>query len=183
MITDEDVILHTQEWIKQVVIGCHFCPFAAAPVRNNAVRYVVMTNAETEKLLQLILDECFYLDEHELTSTSFIIVPESLTDFRAYLDFLGMAEDIMKNSGYEGIYQVAGFHPDYLFAGSDENDAANYTNRSVYPMFHLIREAEIDIALENYREPMSIPERNIDFARKKGLTYMKMLRDSVMHTK
>ena len=100
MIADEDVILHTQEGIKQVVIGCHFCPFAAAPVRNNAVRYVVMANAETEKLLQLILDECTYLDEHELTSTSFIIVPESLTDFRAYLDFLGMAEDIMKNSGY-----------------------------------------------------------------------------------
>jgi hypothetical protein len=86
---------------------------------------------------------------------------------------------LIKN-GYEGVYQVASFHPLYLFAGSDEKDAANYTNRSVYPMLHLLRESSIDKALESYIDPENIPVRNIEFARKKGLVYMKMLRDTCM---
>ena len=76
-------------------------------------------------------------------------------------------------------YQVASFHPLYLFEGSVENDPANYTNRSVYPMLHLLREESIDKALENYKDPESIPERNILFAREKGLAYMKTLRDAL----
>ncbi len=90
-----------------------------------------------------------------------------------------MSEKILKQKGYEGIYQVASFHPLYLFEGSVENDPANYTNRSVYPMLHLLREESIDKALENYKDPESIPERNILFAREKGLAYMKTLRDAL----
>jgi hypothetical protein len=85
----------------------------------------------------------------------------------------------LKRNGYEGVYQVASFHPLYLFVNSDENDPANYTNRSIYPMLHLLREESIDKALENYKEPESIPIRNVNFARDKGLTYMKLLRDAL----
>jgi uncharacterized protein len=82
---------------------------------------------------------------------------------------------LQKKQGYEGVYQVASFHPNYLFAGSHENDAANYTNRSVYPMLHLLREEAVEKALEHYKDPETIPERNIQFAREKGLAYMKKL--------
>jgi len=180
LITDAEVILQTETWIKKVVIDCHFCPFAAAPVKQQSVRYVVGNQLDLQHVLEMVLAECVFLDEHDATETTFIILPDSFPDFMKYLDVVADAEDAMAAAGYEGIYQLAGFHPLYLFAGSDEQDAANYTNRSIFPMLHLLREASIDKALENYATPEKIPENNIDFARKKGLVYMKMLRDSVM---
>jgi hypothetical protein len=82
----------------------------------------------------------------------------------------------MEQEGYEGTYQLASFHPDYCFEGEDKNDAANYTNRSVYPMLHLLREDSITKALALYKNPELIPEHNIQLAREKGLLYMQMLR-------
>ena len=84
----------------------------------------------------------------------------------------------MQKSGYEGVYQLASFHPLYRFAGSKADDAANYTNRSVYPMLHLLREASIEKALQHYADPEQIPENNIRFARGKGVLYMKALWDA-----
>jgi hypothetical protein len=78
------------------------------------------------------------------------------------------------------VYQVASFHPLYRFAGSANDDAANYTNRSPYPMLHLLREESIELALERFPNPEQIPERNILFARSKGELYMKMLRDACL---
>jgi hypothetical protein len=104
---------------------------------------------------------------------------ECISKFDDYLDLVSLAEDRLKRNDYEGIYQVASFHPLYLFTNSDENDPANYTNRSIYPMLHLLREESIDKVLENYKDPESIPTRNINFAREKGLAYMKMLRDAL----
>ena len=89
-----------------------------------------------------------------------------------------MAEKLLKQEGYEGIYQLASFHPLYLFADAAPDDAANYTNRSIYPMLHLLREASIDKALKHYKNPDKIPQHNINFAREKGLVYMQMLRDA-----
>ena len=120
------------------------------------------------------------MDEDVHTETSFIIFPNTFQQFNDYLDIVAVAEKLLEQNGYEGIYQVASFHPLYLFAGSTENDAANYTNRSVYPMLHLLREASIDKALQNYKHPGNIPDTNINFAREKGLLYMKMLRDACL---
>ncbi len=91
-----------------------------------------------------------------------------------------IAEQLLKEKGYEGVYQLASFHPMYRFASSVKNDAADYTNRSIYPMLQFLRETSIDKALTHYENPENIPERNIDFARKKGLTFMKLLRDSCL---
>jgi hypothetical protein len=179
LISDEEVKLHTELWIKKVVIDCHFCPFAAAPVKNNVVRYTVERNTNLEFILNTLLNECTILDNDAAIETTFIILPDSFPDFRKYLDFVELAENLLRNTNYDGVYQLASFHPEYLFAGSNNEDAANYTNRSIFPMLHLLREAAIDEALEHYKEPESIPERNIEFARKKGLVYMKMLRDSI----
>ena len=87
----------------------------------------------------------------------------------------------MVSQGYEGTYQIASFHPEYCFQGAEENDPANYTNRSPYPMFHLIREASVKVALENHPDPDSIPERNIEYAREQGIDKMKALLDKCIH--
>ena len=178
MVTREEIIEQTKKWIKDVVVGCNFCPFAAKAIKQQAIHYQVENSTELDECLQAFANEITRLDEEENIETVFLIFPGSFGQFEDYLELVAVAEAFLLKSGYEGIYQVASFHPLYLFAGSGENDAANYTNRSAYPMLHLLRESSIDNALENYKDPEKIPERNIAFARQKGLVYMKMLRDT-----
>jgi hypothetical protein len=178
MHTTEEVIGQTKKWINDIVVGCNFCPFAANVMKLQTVYYRVEESELSNKCLETFLLEAMRLDEDNSIETSFIIFPNAFKKFDDYLDVVSVAEKLVQQNGYEGIYQVASFHPLYQFAGSDENDAANYTNRSVYPMLHLLRESSIDKALEHYKDPENIPGRNINFAREKGLLYMKMLRDN-----
>lgn len=182
MITAEEVIKQTKKWITDVVIGCNFCPFAAQVVKKKTVFYKVEEETNMELSLASLLHEVARLNEDDTIETSFLIFPNNFKNFVDYLDLVSLAEKLLKQNGYNGIYQLASFHPRYLFANSTEDDAANYTNRSVYPMLHLLREASIDKALEHYSDPEGIPERNINFARKKGTVYMKMLRDGCLST-
>lgn len=182
MFTAEQIIEQTKKWINDVVIGCNFCPFAAQVVKQQTVFYKVETAIEPKICLEALIQELTRLDEDDSIETSFLIFPDSFKNFDAYLDLVSAAEKILKQKGYNGIYQLASFHPQYFFANAPENDAANYTNRSVYPMLHLLRESSIDRALEHYTNPEAIPERNINFAREKGIIYMKMLRDGCLTT-
>jgi len=177
--TTDQIIDRTKKWIIDVVVGCNLCPFAANVVKKQAIFYKVEISAGLEECLDSFVNEMEKLDNDEAIETSFIIFPNAFEKFDDYLHLVSLAEKLLKKKGYEGIYQVASFHPLYLFAGSNEDDASNYTNRSVYPMLHLLREDSIDKALENYKSPESIPEHNINFTREKGLVYMKMLRDAL----
>jgi hypothetical protein len=181
MFTDEQVIVQTKKWITDVVIGCNFCPFASKVVKQQTVLYTVERSLKTAVCLEILLQECTRLDEDITIETSFLIFPENFKLFEEYLDFVAIAEKLLKQNGYNGIYQLASFHPLYRFADAPAGDAANYTNRSIYPMLHLLRESSIDKALEYYDNPGSIPENNIQFAREKGIVYMKMLRDQCIH--
>ena len=178
MIEQDLAITQTKKWINDVVIGCNFCPFAAQVVKQKTVFYKVETATATDICLESFLDEITRLDDDDTIETSFLIFPDGFKSFDDYLDLVSVAEQLLKQKGYNGIYQLASFHPRYRFAGAPDDDAANFTNRSVYPMLQLLREASIDRALEHYDDPEAIPERNINFAREKGTVYMKMLRDS-----
>ena len=178
MITSREIIDQTKKWILDVVIGCNFCPFAAKIVKQQKVHYQVEESADINICTDAFLKELKRLDDEETIETSFLIFPNSFDKFSDYLEMVALSESLIKKNDFEGKYQVASFHPQYQFADAAENDAANYTNRSIYPMLHLLREESIERALANYESPESIPERNIDFAREKGLTYMKMLRDA-----
>lgn len=180
MSNTESIILQTKKWITDVVIGCNFCPFAAREVKYDRVHYQVETSTDRIQCLESFLAECKRLDNQPGIETSFLILPEAVPDFLDYLDLVFLAERALKKRGYEGIYQVASFHPLYRFSDTTEDDAANFTNRSVYPMLHLLREESIEKALANFNEPENIPERNIRFAREKGVAYMTMLRDACL---
>lgn len=176
----ELIIQQTKKWITNVVIGCNFCPFAAKEIKLNTVHFEIEKSEKPEDCLQAFLHECRRLDEHATIETSFLILPNAVPQFEDFLDLVTLTERIVKQKGYEGIYQVASFHPLYRFAGAPENDAANYTNRSVYPMLHLLREVSIEQVLKKYIDPEKIPDRNIHFARKKGAVYMQGLRDACL---
>nr|MDQ3015421.1 DUF1415 domain-containing protein [Bacteroidota bacterium] len=149
-LTEETIISQTKAWITSVVIGCNFCPFAAKALQMKSIRYVVLQDATTESTLELLVNELQYLDAREEIETTLIILPNQFNNFEKYLDLAGFAEALNSQKGYDGIYQIASFHPEYLFAGSNEEDPANYTNRSAYPMLHILREESVTRAVENY---------------------------------
>ncbi|MEO6542290.1 MAG: DUF1415 domain-containing protein [Ferruginibacter sp.] len=178
MLTDLQIIEQTKKWITDVVIGCNFCPFAAQVMKQKTFFYKVETATAIDICLESFLEEVTKLDNDSTIETSFLIFPNGFKSFDDYLDLVSLAEKLLKQKGYNGIYQLASFHPQYRFADAPLSDAANYTNRSLYPMLHLLRESSIDKALEHYNDPEAIPGRNINFAREKGSAYMKLLRDS-----
>jgi len=180
MNTTATIVEQTKKWIARVVIGCNFCPFASRELKRNSIHYQVELSGDLPICVQSFMDECVRLDKDETIETTLLIFPNAFQSFDDYLDLLDLAERKLRKSGYEGIYQVASFHPFYRFADAPENDPANYTNRSVYPMLHLLREQTIEKVLEHYDEPEQIPVRNIQFARDKGLAYMKMLWNSCL---
>ena len=170
------IIEQTKNWIRDVVIGCNFCPFASRVVKLQSVHYEV--SYDTSK--DVLLEECKRLDADDSIATTLLIFPDAFPDFDHYLDFVFKSEKMMRQRGYDGTYQLASFHPLYQFAGTALDDAANYTNRSLYPMLHLLREEDITKALANFPDSAKIPESNINFARRKGEAYMKMLRDNCL---
>lgn len=181
MSSSQQIIDQTIAWIRKVVVGCNFCPFAARALQQHHVHYQVEASTDTDICLEALLQELVRLDKEPHIETSFLIFSNAFQEFEDYLYMASLAEDLLKKKGYEGVYQLASFHPMYQFASSVENDAADYTNRSIYPMLHLLRESSIDKAIAHYENPEKIPERNVDFARKKGLTFMKLLRDSCIN--
>jgi hypothetical protein len=174
------VITQTKNWIKVLVVGCNFCPFASGELKRDGIHYQVERATTGSAGRQALLKECKRLDQHPSIGTTLLIFPHAFPEFEDYLDFVAAAEKLMRQRGYDGIYQLASFHPLYQFAHSTAEDPANYTNRSIYPMLHLLREDNIRKALQRYPNSSGIPESNIHFAREKGAAYMKMLRDSCL---
>ena len=180
MITNDKVIQQTNNWIKSVVIDCNFCPFAAKALFNKSLLYVVNSNLNINEGLEALKTELEELENKTDIETSLIIFENDFKDFNDYLDLVKKAERLLTKEDYDGIYQIASFHPDYCFDGTEEDDAANYTNRSIYPMLHILREESLTKALSLFPNPEEIPHKNIDFARQKGLQYMQLLRSACL---
>ncbi len=176
MVEENKIIESTKKWIKDVVIDLNFCPFAAKALLKKSIHYAVIENASVKTTLETLIKEMQHLDTNDSIETTFIILPNNFSGFEDYLDLVDAAQQLLEEEGYEGIYQLASFHPEYCFDGAEKDDAANYTNRSVYPMLHLLREESITKALSLYKHPELIPENNIKLAREKGLHYMHMLK-------
>ena len=170
-----NAIEQTQQWIETIVVGLNFCPFAKRELRKNAVRYVLNVSGDAQDTLEQLIAECEFLDTHPETETTLLILPNGFDDFLHYLGLTELAEDLLAEQGYEGVYQVASFHPEYCFADADADDAANYTNRSPFPMLHLLREASLDIAIDNFPDIDSIPETNMQKARSLGAEFFKAI--------
>ena len=172
---ESNAIEQTQHWIETIVVGLNFCPFAKRELRKNAVRFVLNESGDTQDTLEQLIAECEFLDAHPETETTLLILPNGFDDFLHYLDLTQLAEDLLAEQGYEGVYQMASFHPEYCFADADADDAANYTNRSPFPMLHLLREASLDIAIDNFPDIDSIPETNMQKARSLGAEFFKAI--------
>ncbi|KAB2826039.1 DUF1415 domain-containing protein [Aliivibrio finisterrensis] len=159
-----------QQWLEDVVIGLNLCPFAAKPNRNKQIKIFVSEAKTEEVLLEDILQELMNLDSKtaEELETTLVAIPNMLQDFMDYNFFLDWVDALIKQQDWEGTFQIATFHPDYCFGGSEPEDDENLTNRSPYPVLHLIREESMEKVLKHYPNPEAIPDTNI--ARVEALT-------------
>ncbi len=161
-------ITATRLWIEKTIIGYNFCPFARKPFNDDVIHYEVVDDKNTQEQLHSIVNEFHRLDQNNQIETTVIIFPTGLESYFDYLDFLDIANNLLYEEGYEGVYQLASFHPDYSFSDVDQDDASNYTNRSPFPLIHVIREASLEAVLSRYKNAEQIPEDNIQLAREKG---------------
>lgn len=181
--SNELIIQHTQNWIRSFIIKFNICPFAKREISRGTVRFQVSLTTKEEAALTELMSEIDVLDKQREIETTLLIFPQLFKDFFHYLDFIDMAEQLLLDSGYEGIYQIATFHPDYCFADVDINDVSNYTNRSPYPMLHVLREESVEKAIEYYGDTATIPENNIVTMQQLGLeTVKKLLLDCINST-
>ncbi len=160
-ISHQTIIQQTKNWVEKFVIGLNLCPFAAQPFNNNAIEYCVNDGNSTEQHLHQLADSLAQLDVATETETSLLIYPQAYTQFDDYLDLLELANHLLDDLSYSGTYQLASFHPEYCFEGSTESDASNFTNRSPYPMLHLIRESSVEKAVAHYPDIEQLPQNNI----------------------
>ena len=180
MVMDQQQIIKAiQKWLTAFIIPYSICPFAKYVHEAGSIRYRVLKYDKIEDALVELIAECRYLDKEPSLETTLLILAGSRIQFDDFLDLTAMAEQLLLDQGYEGVYQLASFHPDYCFAGEDENDPANYTNRSPYPMLHIIRETSIEQALKTYPSPELIPERNIELTRKLGLEKIRTILSAI----
>ena len=174
-VNDASILSHVQAWLKDIVIGLGLCPFAKPEFEAGRIHFAVLRQDTVQDCIAAIIAECELLDKTSDRETSLLIFPEGLDNFHDYLDVIDIAEAALTLKGYEGVYQIASFHPDYVFDGVEADDAANYTNRSPFPIIHILREASVEAALKGYPNPENIPVRNVALTRKMGLGAMQDL--------
>lgn len=171
----ELAIKQTKLWLEQIIIGLNFCPFAKKEFVNNTIDYYLDSSAELETALENLAKQLALLERSPEIETSLLIYDQGFSVFDDYLDLVDYGNELLVNLGYEGIFQLASFHPDYCFEGELFEDAANFTNRSPYPTLHIIREQSMEKVLALYKEPEKIPENNIALAQAKGNHFFEAL--------
>jgi hypothetical protein len=152
-----------EQWLDDVVIGLNLCPFAAQPRRNNQIRLTVSHALTPEVLVADLYDELSFMAHTEASEveTSLLIVPDMLLNFDDYNEFLDIADGLLIDNDWEGVFQIASFHPDYCFADTQADSVDNLTNRAPYPILHIIREDSLSKALDNMASPDEVYKRNI----------------------
>jgi len=174
---EQRVRLATLAWVERVVVGLDLCPFARAPLEAGRLRVMVTTCEDSRELLTVIDDELELLlaaDPGEI-ETTLIVHPRCLTRFDDYNDFLDEVDGLLELRELDGAVQVASFHPDYRFVDSPVDDPANYTNRSPYPMLHLLRESSVSRAVDSHPDIEAVPAANIAKLRALSLAQLREL--------
>jgi len=161
LLNDSEIIAAVQRWVKSFVVDMNLCPFAKRELTRNRIRFA-LTTAKTEAALLISLQaELELLNSDPAIETTLLIHLNVLQDFDDYNQFLNYADKLLQQTGLEGVYQFASFHPRYQFDGTEPDDAENYTNRSPYPLLHIIREASLERAIAESPNVDQIPARNI----------------------
>lgn len=179
VLNDDYVVQCTQRWIDIFVIGLKLCPFALPVIKNNTARYVIFRNDKLSVLKSFLNDECTKLINDDTIETTLIITPESFLDYDQFLKVLARVNNWLEKLDPDARFQIASFHPDYQFANTDYDDKENFTNRSPFPIFHILRESSMTKAVDSYKNMENISERNIAFMNNMDFTLIQKLQNDI----
>ena len=175
MLTNQHIGLSVQKWVNTFVVELNLCPFAKRELVKGRVQFVVSDANNEEALLLHLHAELERLENNSDIETTLLIHPLILNDFDAYNQFLNYADGLLQEMQLDGVFQIASFHPAYRFAETAPEDAENYTNRSPYPLLHLLREASLNEVLQSTEHTDQIPVRNIALMNEMGGTRLKQM--------
>ena len=169
--TDEEVLAKTRHWLEKAVIGLNLCPFAKAVYVKNQVRLVVSHARHADDFLEELDRELDLLASTppDQVDTTLLIHPVLFDDFLDFNDFLEIADGVLEEHGLEGVIQLASFHPQFQFDGTEPDDISNYTNRAPFAILHLLREESVERAVEAFPQAEAIFEENIKTLEKLGI--------------
>ena len=179
---EHHVVTETKTWVEEIIVGLNFCPFAKKEMINNTIYYYQSAQDNIPTALLEIIEQCHFLRNSSKIETSLIIYAQGFKNFNQYLDLVDYANNLLREEGFEGEFQLASFHPEYCFADTSFDDAANFTNRSPFPMLHVIREKSMSKVLSSYKNPDQIPDNNITLARAKGKDYFLQALAKIKHS-
>ena len=166
-------------WLANFVIGHNICPFAKRPFLQERIRIRVVDTTEEALLTRALLEELSDLvtEDRQKLETSLLVFPNLFPDFDEFWAYWEWTQDLLQESKTEGLVQLVGFHPDFYFGDSDQEDLANYTNRSPFPLLHLLREESVEEAVAQFSDIDEIPERNAVYLRtlsQKALAHLRL---------
>lgn len=175
---NQDIIESVRRWLQHVVVDMNLCPFAKRELVKDRVRFAMTDAATEDELLVALQSELERLESDASIETTLLIHPYVLQDFDDYNQFLDHADALLNHRQWDGVFQVASFHPHYQFADTEPDDAENYTNRSPYPLLHLLREESVERAVASYSNVDEIPEQNMALMQRLGKETLQKLHRS-----
>ncbi|MFT5209991.1 MAG: hypothetical protein ACI9CE_001714 [Flavobacterium sp.] len=166
-------LIAVKKWVETVVIDLELCPFARR--KQDQIRYFHSDASNEENLLNDLHRELNLMEKDMSIETTLLVHPNILQSFDDYNQFLDVADALLEHLDLIGVFQIASFHPQYQFSLTASQDAENYSNRSPYPMLHILRESSLESAITSFGDTAGIPERNIEHLNKLGTEKMKKL--------
>jgi len=167
---DKHIIDTSKSWVQRFIIGLDICPFAQY-IPEDKIKYSVDQSTELAHIFNSIQQEWQSLISHKDIETTLVIYPNASTDFLDFLDDYYACEQRLEDLNLDSIFQLVAFHPQFLFDESTPDDPANFTNRSPYPMIHILRSDSVTKAVDNHPDIESIPQKNMEKLRKEGAEY------------
>lgn len=165
-----EIISRVKKWVNEFVIGLKLCPFARGPFENNQVRFQVCNSEQLEEWIHFFIDQCNELStsSNEELATVLLIFPNGLENFHKFLDIEETFQEMLRESGFNDLIQLATFHPNYQFDDTELDDVTNYTNKSPLPIIQLLRVDEVTKAINGHRNTSEIPTTNKNLMKHLG---------------
>ncbi len=171
----DEIVASVVQWLEEFVVKLNICPFAGGVLKEGKIRFSVSISTTEEAVLEELVAEIDRLDADAEIETSIFITPNLFSEFSDYNQFLNDVDALLVGLNLDGVYQIASFHPNYQFAGTEQDDVENYTNRAPYPIFHVLREASVAQAIAAYPDTYDIPTRNIALMKQMGAAAISQL--------
>lgn len=157
--TQTKIIEEVNRWLREFIINLNICPFAKLPFEQGQVRVRATLAEEFEEQLLFFANELEWTTQNP-AHTTLVIFSQASNDFECFLDFVAACEAYLEDQRLSQHYQLVPFHPKFKFEGVDEQERANWVNRSPFPLVHILAREQIAKVLSDPLEGERISRRN-----------------------